>query len=336
MSTSRQFRLAARPVGELKASDWALVEAPVPRPGDGEFVVEVTHISLDPAMRGWMSAARSYVPPVEIGEVMRALTLGRVLDSRHARFAVGDIVSGTFGVAEHAVSAGTGVHTITVGNGISLPAHLGVLGMTGMTAYFGLLDVGRLQDGDTVLVSGAAGAVGTTVGQIAKIKGARAVGIAGGHDKCRMLVDDLGFDAAIDYKAGDLRGQLREHTPKHVDVLFDNVGGDVLDQGLTRLGLGARVVICGAVSQYNATEAFSGPSNYMMLLVTRSSMSGFVVFDYAERYPEAAEQLSNWLAEGRLTSVEDTVRADITAFPSTLIRLFRGENTGKLVLELER
>jgi NADPH-dependent curcumin reductase CurA len=336
MSTSRQFRLAARPVGEIKASDWDLIEAAVPDAGDDEFVVEVTHISLDPAMRGWMNAGRSYVPPVEIGEVMRALALGRVISSRHPDFAEGDVVSGTFGVQEHAVSDGAGVRKITTGNGVSLAAHLGVLGTTGMTAYFGLLDVGRLHEGDTVLVSGAAGAVGTTVGQIAKIKGARAVGIAGGSEKCRMLVEDLGFDAAVDYKAGDLRSQLREHTPNHVDVFFDNVGGDILNQGLTRLGRGARVVICGAVSQYNATEAVAGPSNYMALLVTRSSMTGFVVFDYANRYPAAVAELSGWLAEGRLASVEETVRENITAFPSTLLRLFSGHNTGKLVLELAR
>jgi NADPH-dependent curcumin reductase CurA len=336
MSTSRQFRLAERPLGEIKSSDWQLVEAAVPKASDGEFVVEVTHISLDPAMRGWMNAGRSYVPPVEIGGVMRALTLGRVIDSRHQRFAAGDLVHGTFGVQEHAVSDGAGVYKVTADTGVSLAAHLGVLGMTGMTAYFGLLDVGRLQEGDTVLVSGAAGAVGTTVGQIAKIKGARAVGVAGGADKCRMLVDHLGFDAAVDYKAGDLRDQLREHTPKHVDVFFDNVGGDILNQGLTRLGRGARVVICGAVSQYNATDSVTGPSNYMALLVTRSSMTGFVVFDYADRYPEAVAELSRWLAEGRLTSIEDTVCADITAFPSSLQRLFSGQNIGKLVLELER
>jgi NADPH-dependent curcumin reductase CurA len=205
-----------------------------------------------------------------------------------------------------------------------------------MTAYFGLLYVGRLRPRDTVLVSGAAGAVGTAVGQIAKLKGARAIGVAGGAEKGRMLVDELGFDAAIDYKAGDLREQLHEQTPEYVDVFFDNVGGEVLDQVLTRLNRGARVVICGAVSQYNATQAMAGPSNYMSLLVTRSSMTGFVAFDYMDRYPEAVAELSSWLAEGRLTSVEDTVRGDITAFPSTLLRLFNGQSTGKLVLELDR
>ncbi|HEY3727729.1 MAG TPA: NADP-dependent oxidoreductase [Solirubrobacteraceae bacterium] len=334
MSASRQFRLASRPVGEVKASDWDLVQAEVPEPGEGEFVVEVTHLSIDPAMRGWMNEGRSYVPPVQIGEVMRALALGRVLASRHPQFAEGDLVQGAFGVQEHAVSDGSGVQKITVAQGVSPAAYLGVLGMTGMTAYFGLLDVGRLQEGDTVLVSGAAGAVGATVGQIAKIKGARAVGVAGGPEKCRLLVEELGFDAAVDYKAGDLHADLREHTPERINVLFDNVGGEVLNQGLTRLAHGARVVICGAISQYNNTEAPSGPSNYMALLVSRATMTGFVVFDYADRYPEAAAQLSQWVTEGRLTSLEHTVRGDIETFPSVLLELFKGTNTGKLVLEL--
>lgn len=333
---TRQIRLARRPVGEIKDSDFELVEVSVDDPGEGQFVAEVTHISIDPAMRGWMNAGRSYIEPVEVGDVMRALTLGRVLFSRHERFAEGDLVLGTFGVQEHALSDGAGVHKLGPADEVSPAAYLGVLGVTGFTAYFGLLDVGRVQEGDTVLVSGAAGAVGTAVGQIAKIKGARAVGIAGGPEKCRMLVEQLGFDAAVDYKSGDLRGELRAHTPDHVDVFFDNVGGEILNHGLTRLARGARVVICGAVSQYNNTEPVSGPSNYMMLLVARASMTGFVVFDYAQRYPEAVAELSRWLAEGRLRSVEDTVRGDIESFPEMLTRLFSGQNTGKLVLELDR
>jgi NADPH-dependent curcumin reductase CurA len=336
MARSRQLRLAARPVGEVKDSDFELVEAPVPEPGDGELVVEVSHISIDPAMRGWMNAGRSYVPPVEVGDVMRAMSLGRVIASRHPKFGEGDIVQGAFGVQEHALSDGGGVHKIAPLDGASLPAHLGVLGMTGLTAYFGLLDVGQMQEGDAVLVSGAAGAVGTAVGQIAKIKEGRVVGIAGGLEKCAMLVEELGFDAAVDYKADDFRDQLRRHTPDHVDVFFDNVGGEVLNQGLPRLARGARVVICGAVSQYNSAAGMRGPGNYMMLLVARASMTGFVVFDFAQRYGEAIAELSRWLADGRLRSVEDTVRGDIESFPTMLRRLFAGSNTGKLVLELER
>jgi len=335
MSKSRQWRLAARPVGKIRESDFELVEVPVPEPGDGQFVVAVTHISLDPAMRGWMNAGRSYIPPVEIGEVMRALTLGRVIDSRNDQFAVGDLVQGVFGVTEYALSDGAGVQKITPAEGISPGAYLGVLGMTGMTAYFGLLDVGRLQAGETVLVSGAAGAVGTAVGQIAKIKGARAIGIAGGAEKCQLLTDELGFDAAVDYKRGDLKEQLRRHTPDRVDVFFDNIGGEILNQGLTRLARGARVVICGAVSQYNNVDV-TGPSNYIQLLVSRASMTGFVVFDYADRYPQAIAEMARWLSDGRLRNIEDTVHADIDAFPNTLDRLFTGANTGKLVLELQK
>jgi NADPH-dependent curcumin reductase len=332
MSSNRQCRLAARPVGNIRSSDFELVEASIPEPADGEFLVAVTHISIDPAMRGWMNAGRSYIPPVEIGEVMRALTLGVVTRSRNKQFAEGDLVHGTFGVQEYAVSDGAGTYKITPTDEQSPAAYLGVLGMTGMTAYFGLLDVGRLRE--TVLVSGAAGAVGTTVGQIAKIKGAKVVGVAGGSKKCSMLVDELGFDAAVDYKQGGLRDQLRQQTPDFVDVFFDNVGGEVLNEGLTRLARGARVVICGAVSQYNKTDTVAGPSNYFGLLVARASMTGFVVFDYLERYPEAVAEMSGWLAGGRLRSIEDTVRGDIDTFPDTLARLFTGENTGKLVLEL--
>ena len=334
-AVSRQVRLAARPVGRVKDSDFDIVDVPVPEPGDGQFLVEVTHISLDPAMRGWMNAGRSYVPPIEIGEVIRALGLGRVIASRNDRFAVGEVVRGIFGVQEHALCNGDGVDKVAAHDGVSLPAYLGVLGMTGLTAFFGLLEVGRLAEGETVLVSGAAGAVGTVVGQIAKIKGARVVGVAGGPDKCRMLVEDLGFDAAVDYKEDDLLGQLRRHTPDFVDVFFDNVGGDVLNQGLTRLARGARVVICGAISQYNNTEA-TGPSNYLALLVSRASMTGFLVFDYAARYGQATTEMTDWVTSGRLMSIEDTTPGDVTSFPTTFARLFTGQNTGKLVLELPR
>lgn len=334
MSETRQIRLAARPDGEIKDSDFELVTAAIPEPAENEFVVETTHISIDPAMRGWMSAARSYIPPVEIGDVMRALAVGSVIESRHPDFEPGDWVHGPFGVQEHAVSDGQGAYKIDVSEGLARAAYLGVLGLTGLTGYFGLLDVGRLAEGDVVLVSGAAGGVGTTVGQIAKIKGASAVGIAGGPEKCRMLVDELGFDGAVDYKRADLHDQLREQTPDRVDVFFDNVGGEILDQGLTRLKRGARVVICGAVSQYNAGGRVTGPSNYMALLVSRATMAGFVVFDFASRYQQAIAELTGWVLEGRLRSVEDTVPGDIDLFPGMLARLFAGQNTGKLVLEL--
>jgi NADPH-dependent curcumin reductase len=330
---NHQFRLAARPVGLPKPSDWQYTEEPVPEPGDGEVLVKVRLISLDPAMRGWMNDARSYVPPVGVGEVMRALAAGEVLSSNHPDLAAGDFVTGLFGVQEYAVAPGAAVTKVDTSLA-PLSVYLSTLGMTGMTAYFGLLDVGKVQAGDTVVVSGAAGAVGSVAGQIAKIKGARVIGIAGGEQKCRWLVQELGFDAAIDYKSEDVRRALREHAADGVNVFFDNVGGDILDAVLTRLARGARIVICGAVSQYNATETVQGPANYLSLLVSRASMTGMVVFDYAARYGEAASEIAAWMQDGRMISREDIVDGGVSAFPDTLLRLFSGENTGKLVLGL--
>jgi NADPH-dependent curcumin reductase CurA len=329
-----QSRLAARPVGLPQSSDWSYVEEPAPEPGEGEFRVQVEYLSLDPAMRSWMNAGRSYVPPVDIGEVMRAAGIGRIIDSQHPDYEVGEYVYGVFGVQRYAVSDGSGVTRIDTSLAPP-PVHLGVLGYSGLTAYFGLLDVGRPDPGQTVVVSGAAGSVGSIVGQIARIKGCRAVGIAGGPDKCRWLVDELGFDAAIDYKAGELRFELKAAAPDGVDVFFDNVGGEVLDQVLLRLARGARVVLSGAVSQYNTTEGMRGPANYMQLLVNRASMTGFVIFDYADRFGEGVSQLAQWLKSGELQSHEDVVQGDIEQFPDVLLRLFTGQSTGKLVLALE-
>ncbi|MGN6871057.1 MAG: NADP-dependent oxidoreductase [Solirubrobacteraceae bacterium] len=328
-----QWRLAARPVGLPKPSDWEYVEEPAAEPGDGEFQVELEYVSLDPAMRGWMNEARSYVPPVGIGEVMRAGAIGRITDSRHPDFEAGQCVTGMFGVQRYAISDGRAVRPVDTSLAPA-PVHLGVLGMTGLTAYFGLLDLGRPEPGQTVVVSGAAGAVGSVVGQIARIKGCRTVGIAGGPEKCAWLIEELGFDAAIDYKRGDLRAELRRHAPDGVDVYFDNVGGETLDEVLRRIARGARVVICGAISQYNAEQQPRGPANYMQLLVQRASMQGFLVFDFAHRYPEAIAQLAGWLRAGELQSREDVVRGGLEQFPEVFLRLFRGENTGKLILQL--
>jgi NADPH-dependent curcumin reductase len=335
-TTNHQVRLAARPSGLPKPSDWDIVDEPVPTPGAGEFVVAISHVSLDPAMRGWMNAGASYIDPVEIGAVMRAGAVGRVITSEHPGFAVGEHVYGSLGVQEYALSNGVGV--IKIDPSLApLPTYLGALGMTGMTAYFGLFDVAKLREGDTVVVSGAAGAVGSVAGQIAKIRTrspARVIGIAGGEEKCRWLVEELGFDAAIDYKTQDVRGALREAAPNGVDVYFDNVGGEILDAVLTRLARGARIVICGAVSQYNSTEGVRGPANYMALLVARASMTGMVVFDYAARYGQAAAEIAGWMREGRLISREDVVEGGVRAFPDTLLKLFNGENIGKLVLRV--
>ena len=331
---NHQVRLAARPVGLPTDENWDFTEEDVAAPGEGEFVVKISHISLDPAMRGWMNAGRSYIPPVEVGDVMRAGAVGQVVQSEHPGFAVGAEVYGAFGVQEYALSNGEGVQLIDSSR-VPLTTYLAALGLPGMTAYFGLLETGELADGETVVVSGAAGAVGSLVGQIAKIKGCQVVGIAGGPDKCAWLTGELGFDAAIDYKAQNVAKELRTLCPQGIDVYFDNVGGEILDAALTRLARGARIVICGAVSQYNATTAVQGPANYLSLLVFRASMKGMVVFDYADRYGEAAAEMAGWLADGQLISREDVVSGDIRAFPGTLLKLFKGENTGKLVLALE-
>lgn len=335
MSTSnKQIRLAARPQGLPGPENWELREEPVPTPGDGELLIRITHLSIDPAMRGWMNAGKSYIPPVEVGAVMRAGAVGHVLASRHPSIREGAHVQGALGVQEYALSDGAGLTPVDPALA-PLPTFLGALGMTGMTAYFGLLDTGRMQEGDTVVVSGAAGAVGSVVGQVARLRGAgRVVGIAGGEAKCAWLVDELGFDAAIDYRAENVAAALKRDVPDGMDVYFDNVGGDILDAALTRLSRGARIVICGAVSQYNATEP-RGPANYLSLLVHRASMTGMVVFDYANRFPAAAAELSGWLREGQLIAREQVVRGGVPDFPEVLLKLFRGENTGKLVLELE-
>jgi NADPH-dependent curcumin reductase len=332
-TVNHQVRLAARPSGLPGPEVWQHTEEPVAEPAEGRFVVRVTHVSLDPAMRGWMNDVRSYVPPVGIGEVFRALAGGEVVASRHPGFAVGDQVTGQFGAQEYADSDGSGVQKVDTSLA-PMTTHLALLGMTGMTAYFGLFDVGAMAEGETVLVSGAAGAVGSVVGQLAKIRGGTAVGIAGGKEKCRFLVEELGFDAAVDYKSEDVGKAVRAAAPQGVDVYFDNVGGEILDAALARLRMRARVVLCGAISQYNAQGRPVGPANYLSLLVNRARMEGFLVFDYVDRYAEAAREMAGWLAEGRLRSEEDVVDGAVGDFGEVLLRLFRGENTGKLVLRI--
>jgi NADPH-dependent curcumin reductase CurA len=329
---NHRFTLASRPVGMPKRTDWAYEEETIRELHEGEVLVRVLLISLDPAMRGWMNQSRSYVPPVSIGEVMRALALGQVVASKNPRFAVGKYVAGTFGVQEYFISEGKGLMEVDP-RIAPLPTFLNVLGMTGMTAYFGLLETGQPQLGETVVVSAAAGAVGSVVGQIAKIKGCRAVGIAGGPDKCRYLVTDLGFDAAIDYKSENVTEALRKSCPQGINIYFDNVGGDILEAALANLARGARLVICGAISQYNVTGPVQGPRNYLSLLVNRATMKGMLVFDYADRYAQAAQEMAGWMAAGKLKSREDIVEG-LETFPDTFLRLFRGENLGKLILKV--
>ena len=336
-SSNRQVRLASRPVGRPGRDNWRIVDAPMPEPMPGGVLVQTLMLSLDPAMRGWMNEGKSYIEPVGIDEVMRAGGVGRVVASSHPGFAVGDHVSGVLGVQRYCGLDEAGVRRaglVKIDPSLApLPKWLNALGMPGMTAYFGLLEVGQPRAGETVVVSGAAGAVGQTVGQVAKIKGCRVVGIAGGQAKCDFVVRELGFDACIDYKAGSVRDGLKQHCPKGVDVYFDNVGGEILDTVLTRINRKARIVICGAISQYNNTGPVVGPSNYLSLLVNRARMEGMVVFDYANRYGEAIRDIAGWMREGRFTSREDVVEG-LDTFPEALLRLFDGENFGKLVLRV--
>ena len=329
---NRQFRLKSRPVGMVKREDFDYVTEPPRAPGDGEVLVETLYLSLDPAMRGWMNEGKSYVPPVQLGAVMRAGGLGRVVESRTGTLKPGDLVTGMLGVQSMPVIAAKDAVKVDP-NLAPLPVFLSALGMPGMTAYFGLLDVGAPKEGDTVVVSAASGAVGALVGQIARIKGCRVVGIAGGAEKCRYITEELGMDAAIDYKNEKVSAGLREHCPKGIDVYFDNVGGEILENCLAQINLHARIVICGAISQYNSTTPPKGPANYLSLLVNRARMQGMIVFDYAPRYGEGFRDMAGWLKDGRLKSREDIVEG-LETFPETLLRLFTGENFGKLILKV--
>ena len=330
--TNRQFLLAKRPVGAATRDTFTYQQVPLAEPGDGQIVVKNQYLSLDPAMRGWMNEGKSYIPPVGLGEVMRALGVGKVIASKHPGFAIGDYVNGALGVQDYYVGEPRGFYKVDP-KLVPLPVYLSALGMTGMTAYFALLEVGAPKAGDTVVISGAAGAVGSIAGQIAKLKGCRVVGIAGGKEKCAYLVEKLGFDGVIDYKNEDVLAGLKRECPKGVDVYFDNVGGDILDAVLSRLNYKARVIICGAISQYNNKEAVKGPANYLSLLVNRARMEGFVVMDYADRYVEAGQEMAGWLDKGQLISKEDIVEG-LETFPESLLKLFSGENFGKLILKV--
>ena len=332
MELNHQYRLAARPEGLPKRSDWNYTEEPVRDLADGEVLIKILYISLDPAMRGWIREGRSYIEPVAIGDVMRAGAVGQVVASKNSKFAAGNSVFGMLGVQEYAISDGRGLTKVDP-NIAPLPLFLGTLGMPGVTAYFGLLDVCTPKPGETVVVSAAAGAVGSVVGQIAKIKECRVVGIAGGPEKCEYITKELGFDAAIDYKAGKVLEALQRHCPKGIDIYFDNVGGDILDAALALLAKRARISICGAISQYNNTDAIKGPSNYLSLLVNHARMEGFVVLDYLDRWGEAIRELIGWYLSGKLKSREDIV-SGIETFPETLLKLFSGENFGKLILKV--
>ena len=329
---NRQVKLVARPMGLPKSTDCDISESEVPTVQSGDVLVKVLYLSIDPAMRGWMNDGKSYIEPVALGDVMRAGGVGIVVESADENFEKGAHVHGMLGVQKYALCKASALMQIDP-KLAPLPLYLNTLGMPGMTAYFGLLNSGQPKEGETVVVSGAAGAVASVVGQIAKIKGCRVVGIAGGEAKCKYLIDELGFDAAIDYKSEILPKALREHCPKGIDVFFDNVGGDTLDAVLAQIRFKARIVICGAISQYNNTSPIKGPSNYLSLLVNRAKMEGIVVFDNVAHYGEAALQMGAWIAAGKLKSKEH-IEEGLDNFPDVLLKLFKGENFGKLILKI--
>ena len=333
---NHQVRLASRPHGLPTRDNWSFTTEPVAEPGPGGVLVKTLYLSLDPAMRGWMNEGKSYIPPVEIGAVMRAGGVGQVIASHNPAFAVGDYVNAGLDVQDYCLIPEAAIQRsgmFKIDPALGLTTWLNVLGMPGMTGFFGLMEVGLPKAGETVVVSGAAGAVGQTVGQIAKLKGCRVVGIAGGQAKCDWVVNELGFDACIDYKNSDVRAGLKEHCPKGVDIYFDNVGGEILDMVLAKITRGARIIICGAISQYNNTTPVKGPANYLSLLVNRARMQGIVVFDYADRYHLGVAEMAGYLKAGTMKSKEDVV-VGLENFPETLLKLFNGENFGKLVLQV--
>lgn len=328
---NRQITLASRPVGEPKESDFSVVEGPVPEAGSGEVLVRALYVSVDPYQRGRMSEARSYSRSLEVGDVITSQTVGEVVSSADGRFAAGDVVVGQLGWQEYAVARGGALRTVP--SGVPPAVALHVLGTTGLTAYFGLLDIGQPLPGDTVVVSSAAGAVGQIVGQIAKLMGCRAVGIAGGEEKARDLVAEYGYDVAVDYKGEDVRAALKAACPDGVNVYFDNVGGETTDLVLRRLALKARVVVCGQISQYNNTEVALGPRLLGALIVSRARIEGFLVSDYAPRFDEAIPRLAKWLAEGKIRYRED-VTEGLENAPRAFIGMLRGENRGKTLVKV--
>lgn len=334
MPSNRQVKLIARPKpGPFTSDIFSIEDTPVADPGEGEFRVKVDCVSLDPAMRGWVNDAKSYVPPVGLGEVMRAYSAGYVEASNHPGFKEGDAVQGLFGVQQYATS--NGQHVVKVDpSKAPLERWVGGLGMPGWTAYFGLLDVCEPKAGETVVVSAASGAVGSIVGQIAKIQGCRAVGIAGGSEKCAYIKDELGFDAAVDYKANNLAADLKDACPDGIDCNFESVGGDILDTVLMQMNVFGRIAICGLISGYTATELPPGPKNFRAILTQRLRMRGLIVFDWNDRIPEAIEQLGNWHASGQLKIREDVRDGGVDAFPDVVNLLYTGGNNGKLVLKV--
>src|SRR4051794_39552641 len=332
--TNRRFLLRERPEGRIDSDTFELVEEAVPDIGDGEALVHVEWMSLDPTNRAWINDTPTYLPPVAIGECMRGLGLGRVVQSKNPNYQEGSLVQGLVGWQEYAVASDEApLLPVPEIEGLSPSTALGVLGMTGLTAWVGITDIGKPQEGETVVVSAAAGAVGSVAGQIAKIKGARVVGIAGGEEKCNLLTERLGFDAAVDYKADDWRDQLVAATPDGIDVDFENVGGDIMDAVFARINLRGRVALCGLISGYNASDPPPGPRAFGNLLVQRVTLRGFIVLDHFGQLPEAIKDLGGWMAEGKLEPLE-TVVEGFDQLPRAVNMLFDGKNLGKLVVKV--
>ncbi|HEY7179918.1 MAG TPA: NADP-dependent oxidoreductase [Blastocatellia bacterium] len=330
---NHQWRLAARPVGLIKETDFQWTEEPVPELQDGQVLVRNLYLSLDPANRGWVREEGSYMEPIPLGSVMLGITVGVVEESRNANFQAGDNVQGFLGWQEYAVSDGAGLNKLPNNPAIPLTAYLGLFGGIGLTAYFGLLDVTDPKPSETLVVSAAAGAVGSIVGQIGKIKGCRVVGIAGSREKCEWIVDELGFDAAINYKTEDIRQGLKRTCPNGIDIYFDNVGGEILDAALAMINLRARISICGMISQYNAPAPVPGPYNLINILTRRAKMQGFIVTDYLPRAQEAIPELIKWHMEGKLKYRVDVVEG-LKEAPRAVNKLFEGSNQGKLIIKL--
>jgi len=333
MTTARALHLVSRPAGQPKDSDFEMREAVSVPLQDGQIRIAVKYLSIDPAMRVWMTEAKSYWPPVALGDVMRSAGIGEVIESKNEKFAVGSWVSGMTGVQSELVSDGKGMQRFDVGKLPHPGWALSIFGATGLTAWFGLTDIGKPKAGEVLVVSAAAGAVGSAVVQIGKALGLRVVGIAGGPDKCAFVKDTLGADEAIDYKNEDVSAALRRHCPDGIDIYFDNVGGEILDAVLKRLRLKARIVLCGGISQYNATGETRGPSNYLSLISARGRMEGFVVIDYLDRAQEAIAAMAPWVMAGKLTSKLDIVDG-LENFPEALRRLYTGANFGKQLVKV--
>ena len=332
-TSHRVIKMASHPDGALEDDDFDLVDERVPEPADGEALVRTLYLSLDPAIRVWMNGIDTYVPGIHVGDVMRAGGLGEVVQSRNAAYTEGDLVFGMMQWSEYCIARAGPDGMMTLPRQEPITAFLSVLGVTGLTAYFGMFDVAQPKEGETVVVSGAAGAVGSVAGQIGKIIGCRVVGIAGGPEKCAWITDELGFDAWIDYKSEDVAARLRETCPDGIDVFFDNVGGEILDAVLGQINLHARIALCGAISQYDTAELSPGPRNFINLIPQRGRVEGFILLDYRDRFVDAILQLGQWVQEGRIRYAEDIVDGLENA-PAAFRRLFTGENTGKLIVKV--